>query len=170
MITNNPEIYEKVKLLRNHSTVAPYRHRSIGYNSRLDEVQAAILRIKFRHIDSYNQKRQEVAKLYTTMLGSAIQCPREFSDRTHVYHQYTIRSAKRDKIQSFLKSDNIYSVVYYPLPLHLQEAFKYLGYKEGDFPETESAAKEVLSLPIYPELEPEKVKIIAEIVLKFLRQ
>lgn len=169
MITNNPEIYEKVKLLRNHSTVAPYRHRSIGYNSRLDEVQAAILRIKFRHIDLYNQKRQEVAKLYTTMLGSAVRCPQEFSDRTHVYHQYTIRSAKRDKIQSFLKSDNVSSVVYYPLPLHLQEAFKYLGYKEGDFPETESAAKEVLSLPIYPELESEKVKIIAEIILKWFK-
>lgn len=166
VITNSPEIYERVKLLRNHSTIAPYRHSSIGYNSRLDEIQAAILRIKLRYIDSYNQKRRETAGLYTAMLNGALECPKEFQDRIHVYHQYTIRSKKRAEIQGALKAANISSVIYYPLPLHLQEAFKYLGYKENDFPEALSASKEVLSLPIYPELELERVRFIADTILK----
>jgi len=168
VITNDPEIYEKVKLLRNHSTIAPYRHSSIGYNSRLDEIQAAILRIKLRHIDSYNQKRREIARLYTKMLNGAVGCPKEFLDRIHVYHQYTIRSLKRAEIQNGLRTNGISSVVYYPLPLHLQDAFRELGYKEGDFPQAMSASKEVLSLPIYPELESGQVRFIAEIILKAL--
>ncbi|MBI5049697.1 MAG: DegT/DnrJ/EryC1/StrS family aminotransferase [Nitrospirae bacterium] len=169
VITNNQEIFEKIKLLRNHSTTAPYRHSSIGYNSRLDEIQAAILRIKLRHIDSYNQKRREIARLYTTMLNSTVQCPVELPDRIHVYHQYTIRSLNRTEIQNFLNENSVSSVIYYPVPLHLQEAFKYLGHKEGNFPEAESAAREVLSLPIYPELQLEQVKFIAEQVLKTVK-
>ncbi|MBI4655051.1 MAG: DegT/DnrJ/EryC1/StrS family aminotransferase [Nitrospirae bacterium] len=169
IITNNHEIYEKVKLLRNHSTFAPYQHNSVGYNSRLDEIQAGILRIKLRHIDSYNQKRREIARLYTSMLGKVVKCPPEFPGRIHVYHQYTIRSPRRAEIQNILKENNISSVIYYPLALHLQPAFKYLGHKENDFPEAESAAREALSLPIYPELELEKVKFIAETVLKLFR-
>jgi len=166
VITNNPEIYEKVKLLRNHSTMTPYRHSSIGYNSRLDEIQAAILRIKLRHIDSYNQKRREVARLYTTMLKDVVECPKEFPDRVHVYHQYTIRSSQRMKIQNALKANDISSVLYYPLPLHLQEAFRHLGYREDDFPHALSASREVLSLPIYPELELEQAEFIARTILK----
>ncbi len=170
MITNNPDIYQKVKLLRDHGGHIPYHHSFIGYNSRLDEIQAAILRIKLKYIDSYNQKRRELAKLYTSMINSLhaveIKCPLEFSDRIHVYHQYTIRFSKRTEIQSTLRANAISSVVYYPLPLHLQGAFRFLGYKENDFPEAEAAAKEVLSLPIYPELETEQVRFIAETVLK----
>jgi len=166
VITNKPEIYEKVKLLRNHSTIAPYRHSSIGYNSRLDEIQAAILRIKLRYVDSYNQKRREVARLYTTMLQDAVQCPVEFEDRMHVYHQYTIRSSRRIEIQNALRANDISSVIYYPLPLHLQEAFRYLGYKEDDFPQALSASREVLSLPIYPELELKQAEFIAQVILK----
>ncbi|MBI4688353.1 MAG: DegT/DnrJ/EryC1/StrS family aminotransferase [Nitrospirae bacterium] len=170
LTTNSEEIYNKIKLLRNHSTIAPYKHGSIGYNSRLDEIQAGILRIKLRHIDSYNQKRAEIAKIYTSILKDAVKCPLETADRTHVYHQYTIRSQKRAEIQSALKAENISSVVYYPIPLHLQPAFNYLGYKEGDLPETEKAAKEVLSLPVYPELEPKQAELIAETVIKVVSQ
>lgn len=166
IITNDQEIYEKVMLLRNHSTVAPYQHNSIGYNSRLDEIQAAILRIKLRYIDSYNQKRREIAKLYTSILNGTVWCPAELPDRIHVYHQYTIQSPKRSEIQDVLKANNISSVIYYPVPLHLQDAFKYLGYKEGDFPQTEFLSEEVLSLPIFPELELKQAKSIAEIILK----
>ena len=169
MITNDQGIYEKVKLLRNHGSEVPYKHSFIGYNSRLDEIQAAILRIKLKHVDIYNQKRRELAQLYTSIINSSsgkVQCPAEMPDRTHVYHQYTIRSPQREAVRKTLKDNFISSVVYYPFPLHFQEAFKYLGYKENDFPESEAAAREVLSLPIYPELGQDKVKFIAESVLK----
>ena len=166
LITDNEDVAAKTRLLRNHGTTGPYQHSFIGYNSRLDEIQAAILRIKLRHIDEYNTKRAKIADIYTSVLGKAIQCPLELDDRNHIYHQYTMRSASRDSIQAILKEQNIPSVVYYPTPLHLQGAFKDLGYKEGDLPETENAAKEVLSLPMYPELKPETAKYIAETVLK----
>ena len=166
MITDHEGVYEKVRLLRNHGTVAPYRHGFIGYNSRLDEIQAAILRIKLRHIDEYNRKRRHIAGIYTSVLGGVVQCPAEMPDRTHVYHQYTIRTPLRDKVSRALKDNNISSVVYYPLSLHLQEAFQYLGYRKGDLPESEAAADEVLSIPIYPELEPEKAGYIADVILK----
>ena len=169
MITNNSDTYERVKLLRNHGTVGPYQHDFIGFNSRLDEIHAAILRIKLRHIDQYNQNRSSLAKLYTSILGGKLQCPVEMEDRTHVYHQYTIRTPLRDNIKKTLKENNISSVVYYPMPLHLQKAFNYLGYKEGDFPESEAASREVLSLPVYPELEPEKVEYIAGTILEAVK-
>jgi dTDP-4-amino-4,6-dideoxygalactose transaminase len=169
MITSHNEIYEKVRLLRNHGTVAPYRHRFIGYNSRLDEIQAAILRIKLKHIDEYNRNRRKLANIYTSILDGAVQCPLEFQDRTHVYHQYTIRTQEREKVAAILRENNISSVVYYPVSLHMQEAFNYLGYKKGDLPESESAADEVLSVPIYPELEPEKAEYIGNVILKALK-
>jgi UDP-2-acetamido-2-deoxy-ribo-hexuluronate aminotransferase len=170
MITNHFETYENVNLLRNHGTVAPYRHRFIGYNSRLDEIQAAILRIKLRHIDEYNQKRRALARIYTSILGEKIQCPSELEDRTHVYHQYTIRTQVREKVAAVLKENGISSVVYYPMPLHMQEAFSYLGYTRGALPESESAADEVMSIPIYPELEPQKAEFIAGVVLSALKE
>ncbi|MBI5739236.1 MAG: DegT/DnrJ/EryC1/StrS family aminotransferase [Nitrospirae bacterium] len=169
MITGNRDVCEKVKLLRNHGTVAPYRHSFIGYNSRLDEIQAAILRIKLKHIEEYNRKRRDLARIYTSVLGDVVQCPAETSDRTHVYHQYTIRVPAREKVSAALKDNNVSSVVYYPTPLHLQEAFHYLGYRKGDLPESEAAADEVLSIPVYPELEPEKAEFIAGIILKTVR-
>ncbi|MDH4027307.1 MAG: DegT/DnrJ/EryC1/StrS family aminotransferase [Nitrospirota bacterium] len=169
MITNDADICNRVKLLRNHGTVGPYQHGFLGYNSRLDEIQAAILRIKLRNIDKYNQGRANIAKIYTSILGSHIQCPVEMQDRTHVYHQYTIRTPLRENIKKVLQENSIAAVVYYPLPLHLQEAFRYLGYAAGDLPESEAAAKEVLSLPVYPELEPETAEYIANTVLKAIK-
>ena len=168
MITSSTDLAEKVRLLRNHGTTGPYEHSFLGYNSRLDEIQAAILRIKLQHIDEYNKKRSNIAKLYTSIMGDSIQCPQELPDRSHVYHQYTIQSPLRNKIKEVLNNNAISSVVYYPLPLHLQEAFKYLGYSEGDFPNCETAAKEVLSLPIFPELGPERAEHIARTILKAL--
>jgi len=169
MITNNSGIHEKVKLLRNHGTVGPYQHGFIGYNSRLDEIHAAILRIKLRHIDRYNENRGKIAKIYSSILGDTLECPVELEDRTHVYHQYTIRTPLRDRVKEILHENAISSVVYYPLPLHLQEAFGYLGHKKGDFPESEAAAKQVLSLPIYPELEPDKAEYIARTILEAVK-
>ncbi len=164
MTTSDPEIHSKVSLLRNHGTVGPYKHDFIGYNSRLDEIQAAILRIKLKHIDTYNRKRQNIADIYSSVLSDLVTCPSVIDDRTHVFHQYTIQSSKRDEIRRALKEKFVSSVVYYPLPLHYQEAFKFLGYKSGDFPASEAAAREVLSLPIYPELATETAEFIADII------
>ncbi|TNF55486.1 DegT/DnrJ/EryC1/StrS family aminotransferase [bacterium] len=169
MVTKSKEIYEKVMLYRNHGTTGPYKHSFIGYNSRLDEMQAAIIRIKLKKIDEYNQKRRDLAEIYTSILsktGGVIQCPPESPDMYHVYHQYTVRVPRREEIQRVLKEHSISSVVYYPLPLHLQEAFKNLGYGEGDFPVCEAVAKDVLSLPMYPELDPGAARYVAETVVK----
>jgi dTDP-4-amino-4,6-dideoxygalactose transaminase len=169
VITNSSKIFETVRLLRNHGSTSAYQHNFIGFNSRLDEIQAAILRIKLKYVDIYNEKRRNIARLYTSIIGSVVQCPVETPDRTHVYQQYTIRTPRREEIRKNLTDNSISSVIYYPVPLHLQEAFKYLGYKAGDFPESEAAAKEVLSLPIYPELEPDKVRFICDVILKTLK-
>ncbi|UCH81703.1 MAG: DegT/DnrJ/EryC1/StrS family aminotransferase [Nitrospiraceae bacterium] len=164
MISNNTDLYKKVMLLRNHGTVGPYEHSFLGYNSRLDEIQAAILRIKLKQIDEYNQKRRNIAHIYTSILSDSVFCPVELPDRSHVYHQYTIQSPSRDIIKEALSNNSVSSVVYYPLPLHLQQAFQYLHYTEGDFPVSEIASREVLSIPVYPELEPEQAEHIAGII------
>lgn len=168
LTTNNPDIYEKVSRLRNHGTVGPYEHAFIGYNSRLDEIQAAILRIKLKHIDAYNRNRRKIAAIYSSILKDAVQCPVLLKDRLHVYHQYTFRSPLRDQVQKSLAANNISSVVYYPKSLHAQGAFRYLGYEGGDFPESEAAAREVLSIPIYPELDTGTAGYIAQTILESL--
>lgn len=170
LTTNKPDIHEKVSRLRNHGTIGPYEHAFIGYNSRLDEIQAAILRIKLKHIDTYNRSRQKIASLYSSMLSEAVQCPVELEDRLHVYHQYTLRTPLRDQIQQSLTDSNIASVVYYPKSLHVQGAFRYLGYDSGDFPESEAAAREVLSIPIYPELDADTATYIAKTILETLEK
>lgn len=167
--TSDAEIHRRVSILRNHGTVGPYRHDIIGYNSRLDEIQAAILRIKLKHIETYNQNRRNIAAIYSSILGDAVKCPAVMGDRTHVFHQYTIRSPKRDMIRKVLQDKSISSVVYYPLSLHNQEAFKYLGYKSGDFPASEAAAREVLSIPIYPELTVDAAEFIAKTIAEAVK-
>ncbi|MEW6068539.1 MAG: DegT/DnrJ/EryC1/StrS family aminotransferase [Nitrospirota bacterium] len=165
MITlNNSRVADTIRELRNHGSKGLYRHKRVGFNSRLDEIQAGILLVKFRRIDEYNRKRRQKAALYNNLLSGVVRCPVEKNGIYHVYHQYTIMSPKRDKIQQRLKENEITSVIYYPVPLHLQEALKFLGYKKGDFPVAEKAAKEVLSLPMYPELEESDIKRIAEII------
>jgi UDP-2-acetamido-2-deoxy-ribo-hexuluronate aminotransferase len=165
MITlNNEKVTGIIKELRNHGSKGSYRHDSVGFNSRLDELQAGILLVKFEHIEEYNKKRRRNAALYNELLSDIINCPVERKGAYHVYHQYTIRSAKRDKIQQKLKENGVSSVVYYPVPLHLQKALKFLGYRKGDFPVAEKAAREVLSLPMYPELEGEAIVKIAGII------
>jgi len=170
LTTNSPDINEKVRVLRNHGTVGAYKHDFIGYNSRLDEIQAAILRIKHKHIDEYNGRRQQIAEIYSFLLRNVVKCPVTKDDRSHVYHQYTIRSSQRDRIAHALQESSVSSVIYYPLPMHLQQAFRFLGYKEGDFPESEAAAKEVISIPIYPELSTEAAEFIAGTILKTIKK
>ena len=164
VLLHDPSVAGDIRQLRNHGSKGSYKHEKIGFNSRLDEIQAGILLAKFRRIDEYNDKRRKRAALYNGHLSDAVLRPVERSGIKHVYHQYTLRSSRRDEIQKALREREISSVVYYPTPLHLQEATEFLGYKKGDFPVSENAAETVLSLPIYPELPEETVKEIAAIV------
>jgi dTDP-4-amino-4,6-dideoxygalactose transaminase len=163
---NDSSMAEKLRVLRNHGSKSSYRHERIGYNSRLDELQAAVLLVKFRKIDQYNDMRRKNAKLYNELFSGKVASPVERGGFAHVYHQYTIRSPQRDEIKDRLSEAGIASTVYYPVALHLQEALEFLGYKKGDFKNAEQAADEVLSLPMYPELEGSEIGQIAEIVLK----
>lgn len=169
VVLNDHDIADKVRKLRNHGSSGGYRHECLGYNSRLDEIQAGILLVKFKRIDEYNRKRRDKASLYNDLLSDIISCPVEKDGAHHVYHQYTIRSKARDIIQRGLKEEGISSVIYYPVPLHLQEALRFLGHREGDFPITETATREVLSLPIYPELNETDIYAAAEIIRKCLK-
>jgi len=169
IILKDSQTAEEVKKLRNHGSAGGYRHECVGYNSRLDELQAGILLVKMKRLDEYNRRRHENAELYTELMKDIVKCPKEKPGAYHVYHQYTIQSPKRDSIQAFLREKGISSVVYYPIPLHVQDALKDLGYKEGDLPETERAAREVISLPMYPELEKEDIRVTAEAVRQCLK-
>lgn len=163
------DLSDKLRSLRNHGSKGSYMHDSVGFNSRLDEIQAGILLVKLKRIDEYNRKRRRNAALYRSLLCDHVTCPSEKEGFCHVYNQYTITSGKRDEIQKSLKEHSISSVVYYPRPLHLQKALSYLGYREGDFPCAEKASGEVLSLPMYPELEGPAIEEIAGVVNRVFR-
>lgn len=169
IILKDSEIADEVRKLRNHGSKGAYRHDCLGFNSRLDEIQAGILLIKWKRLNEYNSKRRENAALYTKLLSDVVKCPTEKPGAYHVYHQYTIQSPKRDAIQVFLKEQGISSVVYYPIPLHVQDALKDLGHKEGDFPVTEKVSREVISLPMYPELDKDDIMAAAEAVRQCLK-
>lgn len=166
IITDEDEIAEKIRRLRNHGAEGTYIHGSVGYNSRLDEIQAGILLVKLKRIDLYNSLRRQKAYIYNSLLKDidGAKIPVEKEGSYHVYHQYTIRSKRRDELRIKLEEAGISSQVYYPKPIHLQKALSHLGYKEGDLIEAEKASREVLSLPIYPELGEETIKIISEII------
>ncbi len=164
VITNDDDIAERIRIIRNHGSPGGYINKKIGLNSRLDELQAAILRVKLKRIDSYNELRRRHAKYYTERLSDLVACPVEKEGYCHVYHQYTIRTALRDMIREGLKKRGISSVVYYPIPMHLQDALRFLGYRAGDFPVAEAASKEVLSLPIYPELTEDEQELVCKTI------
>jgi dTDP-4-amino-4,6-dideoxygalactose transaminase len=156
---------ERTRKLRNHGSPGGYVHDEVGFNSRLDELQAAVLLVKMKRIDLYNEKRRRKAGLYSELFSGKIECPTEKEGFHHVYHQYTIMSPKRDEIKRRLKEEGVASTVYYPIPLHLQTALAFMGHRKGDFPNAEEAAENVLSLPICPETEDEDIERIAGIVL-----
>lgn len=168
VVTSNKGLAEKVGLLRVHGQAGKYQSEMIGFNSRLDEIQAAILRVKLKYLDEWTRLRQEKAALYDELLkDSSVKTPYVASGVRHVFNQYTIRTPKRDELNEWLKKKEIGTAIYYPVPFHLQKVFEYLGYKEGSLPEAEKAAKEVLSLPIYPELTEEQIKEVIEAITSF---
>jgi dTDP-4-amino-4,6-dideoxygalactose transaminase len=167
MIVTNSEAYAKhLRTLRSHGSPKKYYATEQGWNSRLDEIQAAILRVKLRHLDNWGVARRKNASSYSQLLKGVrgVVTPVETAWAEHVYHQYTIRVANRDRVQSALTDQGIGTTVYYPTPMHLQPVFAKLGYHEGDLPHAEKAAKEVLSLPIYAELTSEQIdRVVAAI-------
>ncbi|MDD5285573.1 MAG: DegT/DnrJ/EryC1/StrS family aminotransferase [Desulfuromonadaceae bacterium] len=164
MVTCATEVMaEQVKVLRNHGSRVRYHHHIIGYNSRLDEIQAAILRVKLRRIDDFNTGRRRVAKLYSELLGDLVTVPHEDGKGVHVYHQYTVLTDRRDAIMAKLSEKQIASAVYYPIPLHKQDVFaeKCSGVS---LPIAESVAGRCMSLPVYPEMPEESVRIVAQTI------
>lgn len=170
--TNDAKLADRVKMLRVHGSRVRYYHDEVGANSRLDEIQAAILRVKLKRLDSWSAGREKNAKRYDGLFAKAnikgvLDTPKISEGCVSVYNQYVIRVKKRDELRAYLSAAGIGSEVYYPLPLHLQKCFKGLGYKKGDFPVSEKAAKEVLALPIYPELTPAAIKHVVATIGSF---
>jgi dTDP-4-amino-4,6-dideoxygalactose transaminase len=171
VITNNEDLAREIKLLRSHgsSPEDKYRNLKLGVNSRLDAIQAAILGVKINYLEKWNKERAALADNYNNGLAGVgdVITPLVAAGNVHVYHQYTIRTTKRDALRESLKTAGIPSMIYYALPLHLQPAFEYLGHKAGDFPVCEQAAREVVSLPIYPELAVSDQELIIKAAKKF---
>lgn len=166
VITDDERLAERMMSLRNHGSKVRYYHDEVGYNSRLDEIQAAVLNIKFRHIGAYNEGRRRAAALYTQLLSGlpGLRTPVELADCRHVFHQYTVRIKDRDAVKQRLDNAKMSSMIYYPVPCHLQEAYKGLGMRSGSLPVAEQAAAEVLSLPMYPELTEAQVRSVVDAV------
>ena len=171
-VPHGEERAARIKRLRVHGAGTTYYHEEVGINSRLDAIQAAILRVRLRHLEEWNEERRIVAERYMLLFGEKglldlVTPPAEDSGNRHVYHQYVIRAKNRDELQKYLESRGIVTRVYYPLPLHLQHCFADLGYKEGDLPISEMLAGEVLALPIFPELLPEEQERVVEEIAAF---
>ncbi len=169
VLANSPEKLEKIKVLRMHGSRVKYYHDVIGTNSRLDEIQAAALRVKLRHLDRWNNERRRVANRYQENLNKQVSAPVEAQDCRHVYHQYTVRVPRRDEFKAYLQENGVGSMIYYPVSLHQQKAFRDLGYDDADFPVTRQAQEEVLSLPMFPELTDSQVDFVSDQVKAFLK-
>jgi dTDP-4-amino-4,6-dideoxygalactose transaminase len=191
--TSNPEMAEHMRRLRNHGSPRRYVHDEMGWNSRLDAMQAAILRVKLKYVEEWNQSRRDRAATYDRLFTEAglassrsaksqstinnqqsttpddfpIHLPQTSPRAHHVFHQYVVRAYRRDELREFLTARKIGTEIYYPIPLHLQPCFVYLGYREGDFPEAERAAKEVLALPMFPELTREEQEWVVKSIADF---
>jgi len=172
--TDDDELAKKIRSIANHGMKLRYHYNDIGVNSRLDTIQAAILRVKLRYLDEFNASRKAVADFYDSAFAgcNGIIVPVREKYSSHIFHQYTIRvpDGRRDELKQFLGENGIPSMVYYPGPLHLQEAYRFLGYSETDFPVTNSLCREVLSLPVHTEMEQEQLEYITDEVLHFFNK
>ena len=168
VVTNSEEIYKKLKLLRNYGQKERYSSIIEGYNSRLDEIQAAILRFKLKKLDEWNNIRRKTAYKYNeSFKNSAIICPQELESGRHVYHLYVIRVKNRHDFIDYLAGQGISTLIHYPIPVHLQEAYRWLNYNEGSLPVTEMVCSQIVSLPIFPELKEDEIEYIVKKTLAF---
>jgi dTDP-4-amino-4,6-dideoxygalactose transaminase len=170
VLTNNKTIAERVGILRNQGNKKRYYHIVLGYNNRMDTIQAAVLRVKLKYLDSWNKKRQEIAEHYNKELkGQKVKTPYVAQYSTHIYHQYVLYSESiNTKVIDHLNNKGIDARIFYPLPLHLQKCFRYLKHKKGDFPEAEKAAKHTIAIPIYPDLTKEEMGYIISSLMEAL--
>jgi dTDP-4-amino-4,6-dideoxygalactose transaminase len=184
--TSDPEMAAHMRRLRNHGSPQRYIHDELGWNSRLDAIQAAILRVKLKYVEGWNEARRQRAARYDQLFAAAgltsngaqpgaegpenaapIRLPQTSEQAHHVFHQYVVRAYRREELREFLTARKIGTEIYYPIPLHLQPCFVYLGYREGDFPQAERAAKEVLAVPMFPELTEDEQRWVVESIADF---
>ncbi|PIP31476.1 erythromycin biosynthesis sensory transduction protein eryC1 [bacterium (Candidatus Gribaldobacteria) CG23_combo_of_CG06-09_8_20_14_all_37_87_8] len=171
LVTNKKKIAQKVSMMRNYGQKKKYDHQFLAWNRRLDNLQAAILRVKLRHLDLWNKKRFENAEVYYGLLShSPVVIPYILPKARHVFHLYVIQTERRDELQKFLNERGISTGIHYPVPIHLQKAYKSLGYKRGEFPVTEKLSKKILSLPMYPELSRIEIEYVVEQIQEFFRK
>jgi dTDP-4-amino-4,6-dideoxygalactose transaminase len=171
VVTDDRKLFEKLRLLRCYGEKKKYQHVLKGSNSRLDEIQAAILRVKLKYLDQWNEERRKRALIYKRMLEhTGVNCPVEKEQAKHVYHLFVIRTKKRNALQAFLKVKGIETLIHYPIPIHLQKAFRELGYRRGALPLTEQYAREVLSLPFFPEITESEIEEVATQIKLFVGQ
>lgn len=168
VLTSSAALAERVRSLRNHGAKIKYHHDEVAYNSRLDEIQAAILRLKLRHLDDWNKRRQSLAREYSAALaGLPITLPTEITGRQHVFHLYSIQSDRREALKTYLQEQGISAGLHYPIPLHLLPALQSLGHHEKDFPQSEQLARQTLSLPLYPFMTSDDIAYVAKAVRTF---
>ncbi len=175
VVSRNKDLAAQVRLLRAHGAQSRYRHSIVGFNSRLDEIQAAILRVKLEYLEEWNRARRQNAEAYergfqTAGIIGRVLPPATRDDRSHIFHQYVIRCQKRDELKAFLSARGIGSEVYYPIALHEQECFRGLGHSASDFPRSHTAAQQVLALPVYPELTDEQRDYVVATIAQFYKQ
>jgi len=169
VVTNNESIYNKICMLRNYGQKEKYIHLELGYNSRLDNLQAGILRVKLKYLEQWNQQRIELANYYIEKLSSNknIVLPKVKNDKKHIWHLFVIRTKQRDELRKYLAENGVETGIHYPVPLHLTPSFKWLGYKPGDFQIAEKFSNEILSLPIFPGMTKDEIDYVIEVIQKF---
>jgi dTDP-4-amino-4,6-dideoxygalactose transaminase len=165
VVSNNEEYAEQIHMLRDYGEVSKYENKILGINSRLDEIQAAILSVKLKHLDDWTKKRQNIAKIYDDLLKDVVKIPSKVGD--HVYHLYVVRTEKRDELKEYLQKNEVFTQIHYPKPVHMQDSFKFLNTET--LPNTEKFSKEILSLPMYPELSEEEAKVVCDRINEFLK-
>jgi len=173
-VTNDAALAERMDILRVHGGKPKYYHSFIGGNFRIDEIQAAVLNVKLKHLDAWTAGRQRNAAFFDAAferakLGEAVRTPRAAKGVRHIYNQYVIRVRDRDRLRAHMATAGVGSEIYYPIPLHLQQCFAYLGHKAGDFPLSERAAEETLALPIFPELTETQLQYVVDTIADFYR-
>ena len=169
VVTDHQKYDRKLRLLRCYGERKKYQHILKGHNSRLDEIQAALLRVKLKHLDQWNEERRRKARLYTRMLSPlGLVCPSEKKGVRHVYHLYAIKTRKRDALQAFLKKRGIETLIHYPIPIPLEKAYQEMGYRRGDFPLTDQWSRKILSLPFFPEMRESEMEEVAQQIKMFL--
>lgn len=168
IVTNNEGLAQKLRLLRDHGSTSKYAHAIVGYNFRMEEIQAAVLNVKLPHLNGWNNSRRERAAVYNDLLKDCgVSLPREMEYARHIYHVYAIQSEQRDELQKHLATNGIQTGVHYPIPIHLQPAYVSLDYRAGDLPVTERLSQQVLSLPMFPELRADQQSHIARSIRSF---